>query len=120
MKAKAERRVVRGEALEDFFRVYETVLKIVSNRVHALVDRGVKYTPTREVAQWVAHDLPATFRKAFGHVPKPLKTWRMLTFMSNAAYLGAYESLDIRSVPGRGLTTVVKPKKLKVIKGGKS
>lgn len=109
--------------LGEFFTRYGAVLDATARRVHALVERGAKYTSTEEVAAWIAHSLPEMYRRTFGRTPKPLKTWRVQTMLSNANYLGAFEELDIRAVRGRGLTTVVAPRKkaaLRVIRGGKS
>ena len=110
---------VKKRNLSDFFDVYGTILELVATRVHNQVARGEKFTPSHDIAVWVAHDLPTMFKAAFGRVPKALKTWRMLTMMANANFLGAYKALDIVAVRGRGLTTVVKPR-MRVIKGGKT
>lgn len=114
---------VRGE-LGEFFERYGAVLEAVASYVHAKVERGQKYTPTETAARWIAHDLPTLYRNTFGRTPKPLKTWRVMTMLSNANYLGAYEHLDIVVRRGRGLTVVSTPRKgsgrkLRVIKGGK-
>lgn len=119
---------VRGE-LGEFFERYGAVLESVSSYVHAKVERGQKYTPTKDVARWIAHDLPTLYRNTFGRTPKPLKTWRVMTMLSNANYLGAYGHLDIVVRRGRGLTIASEPRKgsgkrirragLRVIKGGK-
>lgn len=115
---------VRGE-LGEFFERYGAVLESVASFVHAKVERGQKYTTTEAVSRWIAHDLPTLYRNTFGRTPKALKTWRVRTMLSNANYLGAYGHLDIRTVPGKGLTVVSSPRKgsgrrLRVIKGGKS
>lgn len=115
--------------LAEFFERYSAVLETVAKYVHAKVERGQQYTTTKSVARWIAHDLPTLYRKTFGKTPKPLKVWRVMGMLSHARYLGAYDHLDIRSVPGRGLTVVSTPRKgsgkrmragLRVIKGGKS
>lgn len=109
--------------LSDFFARYGAVLEAVARRVHALRDRGVKFTPTLELASWVSRDLPALYARTFGREkPKRLKAWRVCAMLSAASYLGAYDALDIRCVRGRGVTTGVAPKKrarLTVIEGGK-
>lgn len=125
--------------LNEFFERYGAVLETVAKFVHAKVERGQQYTPTKVVAKWIAHDLPTLYRKTFGKTPKPLKVWRVMGMLSHANYLGAYLGLDIRSVPGRGLTVVSEPRKgsgkriraasagkakvriinLRIIKGGK-
>lgn len=118
--------------LAEFFERYSAVLEKVASYVHSRVDRGREYTTTKEASRWIAHDLPTLYRKTFGKTPKPLKIWRVMGMLSHAKYLGAYDQLDIRSVPGRGLTVVSTPRKgsgkriraaakgkLRVIKGGK-
>lgn len=115
--------------LAEFFERYSAVLETVAKYVHAKVERGQQYTTTKSVSRWIAHDLPTLYRKTFGKTPKPLKVWRVMGMLSHANYLGAYGHLDIRCVPGRGLTVVSTPRKgsgkrmragLRVIKGGKS
>jgi hypothetical protein len=115
--------------LAEFFERYGAVLETVAKYVHAKVERGHVHTPTKQAARWIAHDLPTLYRKTFGKTPKALKVWRVMSMLSHARYLGAYEALDIRCVPGRGLTVVSTPRKgsgkrmradLRVIKGGKS
>lgn len=115
--------------LAEFFERYSAVLETVAKYVHAKVERGQQYTSTKSAARWIAHDLPTLYRKTFGKTPKPLKVWRVMGMLSHANYLGAYAHLDIRCVPGRGLTVVSTPRKgsgkrmragLRVIKGGKS
>lgn len=116
--------------LSEFFERYGAVLETVARYIHAKVERGQQYTPTKSAARWIAHDLPTLYRKTFGKTPKPLKVWRVMGMMSHANYLGAYTHLDIKCVPGRGLTVVSQPRKgsgkrirsatkLRVIKGGK-
>lgn len=118
--------------LGEFFERYGSVLETVAKFVHAKVERGQIHTPTKNVAKWIAHDLPTLYRKTFGKTPKPLKVWRVMGMLSHARYLGAYAALDIRCVPGRGLTVVSEPRKgsgkriraasagkFRVIKGGK-
>jgi hypothetical protein len=110
--------------LAEFFERYGAVLETVAKYVHAKVERGHVHTPTKQAARWIAHDLPTLYRKTFGKTPKALKVWRVMSMLSHARYLGAYEALDIR-----GLTVVSTPRKgsgkrmradLRVIKGGKS
>lgn len=111
----------RPAKLTEFHQRYAAVLSAVASRVHHLVERGQTFTPTKDLARWIAHDLPTLYRQTFGRTAKPLKTWRVLTMLSNANYLGAFEDLDIRAVRGKGLTTVVAPRRgrLKLIQGGK-
>jgi hypothetical protein len=116
--------------LGEFFERYGSILETVARYVHAKVERGHVHTPTKQAARWIAHDLPTLYRKTFGKTPKALKVWRVMSMLSHARYLGAYEALDIRCVPGRGLTVVSKPRKgsgkkiraagLRVIRGGKA
>lgn len=129
-KISTKKSIPAGEALSEFFTRYGAVLERVASYVHAKVERGQKYTATEDAARWIAHDLPTLYRQTFGRAPKPLKTWRVMTMLSNAAYLGAYEALDLRAVRGKGITIVSEPRKgsgralraasLKVIKGGRA
>lgn len=121
--ASAQQRRHRGD-LAEFFERYGAVLEAMAGFVHAKVERGQRYTPTEAAARWIAHDLPTLYRRTFGKTPKPLKTWRVMTMLSNASYLGAYEALDVRVVRGKGLTVVSEPRKgsgkrLRLIRGGK-
>lgn len=129
MKRQA-RVVARKEAgLEVFYARYSAVLEAVASRVHALVNKGQKYTSATQLAEWISYDLPTLYRQTFGSTPRPLRVWRVKTMLANANYLGAFEALDVRSVRGQGVTTVVKPRgvpkasktrgKLRVIRGGK-
>jgi len=126
-----KRQAARSETtnLDEFYTRYSAVLEAVARRVHALVERGQKYTSSEALARWIGHDLPTLYRNTFGSTPKPLRVWRVKTMLSNANYLGAFDALDIRSVRGKGVTTVVEPRvakkvrrgraKLRVIRGGK-
>lgn len=117
-----KRKPARVVLLAEFHERYAAVLEAVARRVHHLAERGQKYTPTRELARWVARDLPTLYRQTFGKGgPKPLREWRVKTMLSNANYLGAFEALDIKAQRGKGLTTVVAPRRgrLKLIQGGK-
>ena len=112
----------RSSDVGEFFMRYGAVLEAVARRVHYLAGRGQKYTPTKELARWVAKDLPTLYRQTFGKGgPKPLKEWRVKTMLSNANYLGAFEALDIKAQRGKGMTTVVVARRgrLKLIQGGK-
>lgn len=110
----------RKATLETFYARYGAVLEAVARRVHALVSRGQKYSTTEDLAVWISKDLPTLYRQTFGVDVKALRAWRVKTMLSNANYLGAFEALDIKSVRGQGVTSVVKPRgKLRVIAGGK-
>jgi len=110
----------RKATLETFYARYGAVLEAVARRVHALVGRGQKYSTTEDLAVWISKDLPTLYRQTFGVDVKALRAWRVKTMLSNANYLGAFEALDIKSVRGQGVTSVVKPRgKLRVIAGGK-
>lgn len=102
----------------EFMERYSSIIDAAANRIHYLVSRNHQYTPTVEVANWIISSLPSLARKTWG---RELKRWRVVTMLSNARFLGAFEDLDVRSVPGKGLTTVVKPRKgkLRLVKGGK-
>jgi hypothetical protein len=112
--------VPRKVTLEVFYARYAAVLEAVARRVHALVARGQKYSTTMDLSVWISKDLPTLYRQTFGVDVKALRAWRVKTMLSNANYLGAFEALDIRSVRGQGITSVVKPRgRLRVIAGGK-
>lgn len=120
MNKIAQSTAVHRDNLQTFYTRYTAVLEAVSRRVHVLVSRGQRYVATEEVAIWVANDLPTLYRQTFGRTPKPLKVWRIKNMLANANYLGAYEHMDIRSVRGRGITTVKASRQaLHVISGGR-
>lgn len=98
--------------LQSFHARYDSVLEAAARRVHALALRGQKYVATADIADWVIHDLPTLTRKTWG---AKLKPWRVHRMLQDAAFLGAYEKLDIRSVRGRGLTPVVRPRRLRAV-----
>ena len=117
-----KKKPVRAVVLAEFNDRYAAVLEAVARRIHYLVERGQKYTPTHELARWVARDLPTLYRQTFdkGGV-LPLKEWRVKTMLANANYLGAFLALDIKAQRGKGLTSIVRPRRrnLTLIKGGK-
>lgn len=120
MKNAAQQKRAKDE-LTEFHERYDAVLEAVARYVHGRVQRGQVYVTTDQVARWIAHDLPDLYRRTFDKAPKALKAWRVKTMLSNAAYLGAYGSLDIRTVRGKGFTTALlrKGRRLQVIRGGK-
>lgn len=93
--------------LGDFFTKYEAVLSLAAAYVRRKHERGQRYTKTEDIARWVAHDLPSVYARAFGQgEQKHLRVYRVLSMLSHARFLGAYEPLGIRGVPGRGLTVL--------------
>ncbi len=122
---KATKNATATDKQQTFFARYAVVLEACARFVHARAIRGHVYTPTADLARWIARDLPTLFKQTFGsNVPSELKEWRVTRMLQDASFLGAYEELDIRTVRGRGVTTVAKPRargsiKLRLIKGGK-
>lgn len=100
----ADRQTTSAE-LAEFFTKYEAVLVLTASYVHTKHARGQLYTKTEDVARWVAHDLPSVYAATFGRgEQKHLRLYRVLSMLSHARFLGAYEALGLRGVPGRGLT----------------
>ena len=94
-----------SDELHDFFLKYEAVLVTAASYVHTKCERGQKYTKTRDVARWVANDLPSLYASVFGRgEQKHLRPYRVESMLAHARFLGAYDVLGIRGVPGRGLT----------------
>ena len=92
--------------LATFFAKYEAVLAMAASYVHTKHARGQRYTRTSDVARWVAHDLPSLYAQVFGKGDqRHVRAYRVESMLSHARFLGAYEMLGIRGVPGRGLTT---------------
>jgi hypothetical protein len=106
--------IVRGD-LSVFFGRYGAVLEAAAQYVHRRSSATVgqtKWVSTSEVAEWIAKDLPTLYARSFGTGGAlPLKAWRVVTMIRNAGYLGAFEALDIRSARGKGLATVVSPRR---------
>lgn len=96
---------------DNFVTRYQSVIEACARFVHEkCAKRGVKHVTTAQLARWVANDLPTLYRKTFGSTPKHLKVWRVKTMISNAVFLGAFESHDIAAVHGRGFRPVKKAK----------
>jgi hypothetical protein len=117
--------IVRGD-LSTFFGRYGAVLEAAAQYVHrrssstlGRVSPSARWVSTYEVAEWIAKDLPTLYARSFGTGGAlPLKTWRVVTMLRNASYLGAFEALDIRSVRGKGLATVVSPRRTRSLLQG--
>lgn len=112
--------------LAEFFERYAAILYAARDfiaRVAKVAERSGEdpWVTTQQVAEHISEQLPATYLKTFGaDEPKRLKVWRILNMLSTASYLGAYESIGIRSRRGKGLTVEGSRRRLRVIAGGKS
>jgi hypothetical protein len=88
-----------------WIRKYTDVLSAVARRVYANHLRGVPYTTTKDLSEWVARDLPTLYSKTFGTSKSKLlhvKAWRVRQMMSTAGFLKAFEDFGIRAIPGKG------------------
>ena len=122
-KAQAKRQAAKD--LSEFFDRYTAILygaKEFVVKVASVARRSEEdpFVTTKQIAEHVAGHLPAAYLKTFGtDEPRKLKVWRILTLLSNASYLGAYEALGLKAVRGRGVTAIERTRGLRVIKGGR-
>lgn len=123
----ATKKQIRHE-LEEFFERYAAILYAARDfieRVVRIAERSGEdpWVTTQQVVEHIAGQLPATYIKTFGtDEPRRLKVWRLKTIFSNANYLGAYEAIGVIARRGKGLTidSVKRPRRLRVIKGGRA
>ncbi len=90
--------MTRHGELREFFARYTVILEAAARRVHRMSERG-EFVTTNDLVDWLVKDVWHITKAAWWEGVKP---WRVKEFLRVARKLGAFEALEIETVPGCG------------------